>query len=92
MTLEKTPVAIAIAQGKLTQPQTTALNPDRQETNISRVQTQVNQAKVALLGAQADVKTAEANQQLIQSRLNNLTVKSPKISISKKTAWSKCLA
>jgi HlyD family secretion protein len=69
--------AIAIAQGKLTQAQTTALNPDRQETNISRLQTQINQAKVALLGAQADVKTAQANQQLIQSRLNNLTVKSP---------------
>jgi len=69
--------AIAIAQGKLTQAQTTALNPDRQETNISRLQTQVNQAQVALLGSQADVKTAEANQQLIQSRLNNLTVKSP---------------
>jgi HlyD family secretion protein len=69
--------AIAIAQGKLTQAQTTALNPDRQETNIGRLQTQINQAKVALLGAQADVKTAQANQQLIQSRLNNLTVKSP---------------
>ncbi|MEZ2226201.1 HlyD family efflux transporter periplasmic adaptor subunit [Microcoleus sp.] len=69
--------AIAIAEGKLTQAQTTALNPDRQATNISRLQTQINQAKVALLGAQADVKTAQANQQLIQSRLNNLTVKSP---------------
>jgi HlyD family secretion protein len=69
--------AIAIAQGKATQAETTSLNPDRQATNVSRLQAQVNQAKVALLGAQADVKTAEANRKLIQSRLNNLTVKSP---------------
>jgi HlyD family secretion protein len=69
--------AVEIARGKLTQAQTTTLNPDRQETNISRLQAQLAQAKVALLGAQADVKTAEANRQLIQSRLNNLTVKSP---------------
>jgi HlyD family secretion protein len=69
--------AIAIAQGKSTQAQTTSLNPERQATNVSRLQAQVNQARVALLGAQADVKTAEANRKLIQSRLNNLTVKSP---------------
>ncbi len=29
------------------------------------------------MGAQADVKTAEANRKLIQNRLNNLTVNSP---------------
>ena len=69
--------AVEIAQGKLTQAQTTTLNPDRQETNISRLQAQADQARVALLVAQADVKTAEANRQLIQSRLNNLTVNSP---------------
>ncbi len=69
--------AVEIAQGKLTQAQTTTLNPDRQVTNISRLQAQRDQARVALLGAQADVKTAEANRQLIQSRLNHLTVNSP---------------
>lgn len=69
--------AVEIAQGKLTQAQTTKLNPRRQETNISRLQAQVDQAKVLLLVAQADVKTAEANRQLIQSRLHNLTVNSP---------------
>jgi HlyD family secretion protein len=69
--------AVEIAQGKLTQAQTTTLNPDRQETKISGLQAQRDQARVALLGAQADVKTAEANRQLIQSRLNNLTVNSP---------------
>ncbi len=69
--------AIEIAQGKSTQAQTTALNPDKQVTNISRLQAQVGQARVALLGAQADVKTAIANRQLIQSRLQNLTVTSP---------------
>ncbi len=69
--------AIEIAQGKLTQAQTTTLNPDRQATNVSRLQAQVNQAKAALLAAQADVKTAIANRQLIQSRLQNLTVTSP---------------
>lgn len=69
--------AIEIAEGKLTQAQTTTLNPDRQQTNISRLQAEVDQAQVVLLGAQADVKTAEANRQLIQSRLQNLTVNSP---------------
>ncbi|EKQ66578.1 multidrug resistance efflux pump [Leptolyngbyaceae cyanobacterium JSC-12] len=69
--------AVEIAQGKLTQAQTTTLNPDRQVTNISRLQAQRDQARVALLGAQADVKTAEANRQLIQSKLNHLTVNSP---------------
>ncbi len=69
--------AIAIAQGKSTQAQTTRLNPERQATTVSRVQAQVDQARVALLEAQADVKTAEANRKLIQSRLNNLTVTSP---------------
>jgi HlyD family secretion protein len=69
--------AIAVAQGKATQAQTTSLNPDRQATNVSRLQAQANQARVALLGAQADVKTAEANRKLIQNRLNNLTVNSP---------------
>lgn len=69
--------AIEIAEGKLTQAQTTTLNPNRQETTISRLQAQVDQARVVLLGAQADVQTAEANRQLIQSRLQHLTVYSP---------------
>jgi HlyD family secretion protein len=69
--------AVEIAQGKLTQSQTTTLNPDRQKANISGLQAQRDQARVALLGAQADVKTAIANQKLIQSRLNHLTVNSP---------------
>ena len=68
---------IKIAQGKLTQAQTTSLNPGRQETSLSRLQTQLAQAQTALVATQADVKTAEANRQLIQSRLNNLTVNSP---------------
>jgi len=41
------------------------------------VQAQLDQAQVVLLGAQADVKTAEATRQLIQSRLQQLTVYSP---------------
>lgn len=68
---------IGIAQGKLTQAQTTTLNPDRQATNISRLQVQIDQSRVALLATKADVKTAEANQKLFQSRLQNLTVNSP---------------
>jgi HlyD family secretion protein len=76
-TVEATRRAIEITEGKLTQAQTTTLNPGRQETNVSRLQAQLNQAKVALLAAQADVKTAIANRQQIQSRLNNLTVNSP---------------
>ncbi|MBW4591021.1 efflux RND transporter periplasmic adaptor subunit [Aetokthonos hydrillicola Thurmond2011] len=69
--------AVKIAQAKLTQAQTTTLNPGKQKTNVSRLQTQVQQARNTLTAAQADVKTAQANQNLIQSRLNNLTVKSP---------------
>jgi HlyD family secretion protein len=69
--------AIKVAQGKLTQAHTTTLNPGRQETKISGLQAQRDQARVALLGTQADVKTAQANRQLIQSRLNHLTVNSP---------------
>ena len=61
----------------MTQAQTTTLNPGRQQTNVSRFQTQAQQAHSTLAAAQSDVKTAQANQQLIQSRLNNLTVKSP---------------
>ena len=75
--VEAAQTAVNIAQGKLTQAQTTTLNPGRQQTNVSRFQTQAQQAHSTLAAAQADVKTAQANQQLIQSRLNNLTVKSP---------------
>ncbi|CAN1211067.1 HlyD family efflux transporter periplasmic adaptor subunit [Tumidithrix helvetica PCC 7403] len=69
--------AIQIARGKLTQAQTSSLNPNRQETNVSRFRTQLAQAQATLVAAQADVQTAEANRQLIQTRLNNLTVNSP---------------
>ena len=75
--VEAAQTAVNIAQGKLTQAQTTTLNPGRQQTNVSRFQTQAQQAHSTLAAAQSDVKTAQANQQLIQSRLNNLTVKSP---------------
>jgi HlyD family secretion protein len=75
--VEAAQTAVNIAQGKLTQAKTTTLNPGRQQTNVSRFQTQAQQAHNTLAAAQADVKTAQANQQLIQSRLNNLTVKSP---------------
>ncbi|MEA5573673.1 HlyD family secretion protein [Calothrix sp. UHCC 0171] len=76
-TVEAAQTAVNIAQGKLTQAQTTTLNPRRQQTNVSRFETQAQQARNTIAAAQADVKTAQANQQLIQSRLNNLTVKSP---------------
>jgi HlyD family secretion protein len=69
--------SVAVARGKLQQAQTTALNPDRQSTQVARLQVQSDQARSLLAVAQADVKTAEANRQLIQSRLNNLTVNSP---------------
>lgn len=75
--VEAAQTAVNIAQAKLTQAQTTTLNPGRQQTNVSRLQIQAQQAHNTLAAAQADVKTAQANQQLIQSRLNNLTVKSP---------------
>ncbi len=75
--VEASQKAVNIAQAKLTQAQTTALNPGRQESNVSRLQTQREQAGNTLAAAQSDVKTAQANQQLIQSRLNDLIVKSP---------------
>jgi HlyD family secretion protein len=75
--VDATRSAIEIAEGKLMQARTTTLNPDRQQTNISRLQAQLDQTKATFLAAQADVKTAAANQKLIQSRLHNLTVNSP---------------
>jgi HlyD family secretion protein len=69
--------AVLMAQGKLTQARTTMLNPERQTTNINRIQTQLAQARAALIATQADVRTALAHQKLIQSRLDDLTVFSP---------------
>jgi HlyD family secretion protein len=69
--------AIEVAQGKWQQAQTTTVNPDRQETQIARLQTQLAQSRSRWAATQADTKTAQANRQLIQTRLNNLTVNSP---------------
>ena len=65
------------SRGRLTQAQTTTLNPAKQSTSISGLQTQLEQAKVALFGAQAEVKTALAQKQQIQDKLDQLTVNSP---------------
>lgn len=69
--------AVEITRGKLTQAQTTTLNPAKQSTSISGLQTQLDQGKVALLGAQAEVKTALAKQQQIQKKIDQLTINSP---------------
>jgi HlyD family secretion protein len=45
---------VNIAQAKLTQAQTITLNPGRQQTNVSRLQTQAQQAHNTLAAAQSD--------------------------------------
>jgi HlyD family secretion protein len=68
---------VEIARGRLTQAQTTTLNPAKQSTSISGLQIQLDQTKVALLGAQAEVTTALAKKQQIQDKLDQLIVNSP---------------
>ncbi|MEB3268961.1 MAG: HlyD family efflux transporter periplasmic adaptor subunit [Leptolyngbya sp.] len=68
---------VSAAQGALTQAQTTELNPDIRTTQITRLQTQQEQARAQLAAAQSDLKQAQAAQQEIEARLADLAIKSP---------------
>lgn len=69
--------AVEVAKGKQIQAQTTQLNPNRQQNQIASLRDRLAQTRTSLAAAQANVKTAIATRNLMQSRLNNLTVFSP---------------
>lgn len=69
--------AVEVAKGKQTQAQTTHLNPNRQQNQIASLHDRLAQTRASLAAAQANVRTAIATRNLMQSRLNNLTVLSP---------------
>lgn len=65
------------AQGQLTQSQSTTLNPDINQAQVARLNTQLEQSRAQLAAARADVANAKAARQQIQAQLNYLTVNSP---------------
>lgn len=65
------------AESGLTQVQSTGLNPDIRSAQLEGFLRQRQQAQAKLAAAQAKVKTAIANQQQIQKRLDSFVVKSP---------------
>jgi HlyD family secretion protein len=69
--------AVEVAKGKQIQAQTTYLNPNRQQSQIASLHDRLAQTRASLAAAQANVRTAIATRNLMQSRLNNLTVLSP---------------
>ncbi|MGB8700293.1 MAG: HlyD family efflux transporter periplasmic adaptor subunit [Thermosynechococcaceae cyanobacterium] len=69
--------AVEVAKGKQIQAQTTHLNPNRQQNQIASLHDRLAQTRAFLATAQANVRTAIATRNLMQSRLNNLTVLSP---------------
>lgn len=68
---------VRAAQGGLTQAETTQLNPDIRTAQVSRLQTQLEQATAQLAAAQADVERAIAQQKEVAARLSNLDIVSP---------------
>lgn len=65
------------AEGGLTQSQSTGLNPGIRTAQLADLLQQREQAQSKLIAAQAQVKTALANQQQYQKRLESFQVKSP---------------
>ncbi|NEO25569.1 MAG: HlyD family efflux transporter periplasmic adaptor subunit, partial [Kamptonema sp. SIO4C4] len=83
-TLEARTAAVAaaqrqvnVAEGGLTQAQTSSLNPNIREVQIEGLQTQLSQAQAQLEAAQADVQTAIAAREEILAKLDNLAITSP---------------
>jgi multidrug resistance efflux pump len=68
---------VTASQGNLTQTRTTGLNPEINQAQIGRFNTQLKQAQADLKAAQAEVANAEADRNRIQSQLKDLTVTSP---------------
>ena len=65
------------AQGQLVQAQTTGLNPDIRNAQLSGLRTQLAQTRLELAAAQAEVANAKAAQQETQSKIANLNIVSP---------------
>jgi HlyD family secretion protein len=65
------------AQGQLVQAQTTGLNPDIRNVQLSGLRTQLAQTKLKLAAAQAEVANAKATQQETQSKIADLNIVSP---------------
>lgn len=65
------------ASGGLTQVETTRLNPQIRDAQLEGLYQQRQQAQAKLAAAQANVKTAIANQQQYQKRLDSFEIKSP---------------
>jgi HlyD family secretion protein len=65
------------AEGKLTQSQSTSLNPDINTAQLAALNTQLKQAQAQLRQAVANVANAEAQRKQIQSQLRDLTINSP---------------
>ena len=68
---------VKVTEGALIQAQTSRLNPNIQMAKLDGLQKQLNQAKSQLAAAQAEVKNAQAAQQEIGAKINNLKVFSP---------------
>ena len=68
---------VTASQGNLTQTRTTGLNPEINQAQIGRFNTQLKQAQADLKAAQAEVTNAEADRNRVQSQLKDLTVTSP---------------
>jgi HlyD family secretion protein len=68
---------LSAASGNLTQVQTTQLNPQIRDAQLDALYQQRQQAQSKLAAAQANVKTAIANQQQYQKRLDSFEIKSP---------------
>jgi HlyD family secretion protein len=65
------------AQGQLLQAKTSQFNPDIRNRQIQQLKTQLSQARLKLAAAQAEIAKATAEQQEIQSKIADLTIKSP---------------
>lgn len=68
---------VKAAAGTLTQSQSTSLNPDIREAQISALKQQRQQTFAKWRAAQAQVETAQSNQSQLQKRLNSFNVFSP---------------
>jgi len=65
------------SRGGLTQTQSTTLNPEIRRSQLAAFEQQKQQAGARLAAAQATVKTAIANQQQLQKRLDSFKLRSP---------------
>ncbi|WP_143288400.1 HlyD family secretion protein, partial [Calothrix rhizosoleniae] len=68
---------VNVAEGQLVQAQTSTLNPDIINAQLSRLRAELDQARLQLTAVQAQVENAKAFQQKIQSKINYLEITSP---------------